>query len=347
MVTFYFGFNLKGFSFANDAILINENGDMKTGPRGIAYTMNEIELNGAEGTETESFRVELELRSHYMAENNLATVMCLWNRKHKRMAVLSQWNNFFIIQEIEDYYFLKSPKIGIPVNTDERYSVLIVSDRDSGMTVYLNGERAGSSPHLRLGTSGSLYNRVCLGSLPCGKNSWNGEVYSFSVSSRTNDPGNSGNRDGFEGKWKSIPFSFRSGHEESVEKEPDTGPVIYIPELFHIPDKKILALPRLNRIGTYSFLWDFIFNIAGFLPFGFCLAACQKKTSGFHGSRPFVITLFAGLGVSLAIELVQVFIPTRSSQISDLLLNTAGACTGAFLYFKYHAFCGWNRTRSC
>ena len=50
---------------------------------------------------------------------------------------------------------------------------------------------------------------------------------------------------------------------------------------------------------------------------------------GFESSR---VTIVLGELVSLAIEILQKYIPTRDSSMMDLITNTLGAAAGATLY---------------
>lgn len=67
-------------------------------------------------------------------------------------------------------------------------------------------------------------------------------------------------------------------------------------------------------------------NIVMFMPWGFGLVLLWKKNR-----RPWMISAFS-LGLTLFIETCQLFIG-RSVDVDDLILNFAGSCLGAGLYF--------------
>ena len=76
---------------------------------------------------------------------------------------------------------------------------------------------------------------------------------------------------------------------------------------------------------------DAVINILGFVPFGF-LAMILLTESGQTGrwqalGRVLVFSLF----VSLTIEIVQYFLPGRTSSLIDVLTNVTGALCGAAL----------------
>lgn len=67
-------------------------------------------------------------------------------------------------------------------------------------------------------------------------------------------------------------------------------------------------------------------NIVMFMPWGFGLVLLWKKNR-----RPWMVPAFS-LGLTLFIETCQLFIG-RSVDVDDLILNFAGSCLGAGLYF--------------
>jgi glycopeptide antibiotics resistance protein len=110
---------------------------------------------------------------------------------------------------------------------------------------------------------------------------------------------------------------------------------LIIPSKFVIPEKQVLTMPWKNFRLNWSFFNDLLINFFGFIPFGFSFAALLWSINGFPSRHRLLITLTVGFGISLFFELCQVFIPTRSSQMSDLLLNTLGTLAGAFVAMKF------------
>jgi glycopeptide antibiotics resistance protein len=78
-------------------------------------------------------------------------------------------------------------------------------------------------------------------------------------------------------------------------------------------------------------------NIAGFVPLGFFFLALFSSVPKLR--RPVLVTVVLGFTVSLTIEVLQAFLPTRDSGMTDLITNTLGAAIGV-LAFKYGAVGG-------
>ena len=79
---------------------------------------------------------------------------------------------------------------------------------------------------------------------------------------------------------------------------------------------------------------DITVNILGFLPFGFFLSAWLRLVKNLPAPRAYGISILLGFCLSLAIELIQVYLPTRDSSLMDVFSNTMGTAAGVLL-FKY------------
>jgi hypothetical protein len=98
-----------------------------------------------------------------------------------------------------------------------------------------------------------------------------------------------------------------------------------------LPSDVVMQTHRaLDRLGLPRWLsspslWGFIYNVALFVPVAFVCATLWRAVP---------LLTWAGLGLlgSLAIEGVQaLFLEGRTPEVQDLVANTIGAITGAFL----------------
>ena len=94
---------------------------------------------------------------------------------------------------------------------------------------------------------------------------------------------------------------------------------------------------RLPGESHFSFLFepfprywtgfDIFINIAAYIPLGFLLVTAISPL--LRGKRAFLFALLAGMGLSLTMESLQVFLPGRVPSNIDLLTNAGGTFIGA------------------
>jgi VanZ like family/Concanavalin A-like lectin/glucanases superfamily len=122
-------------------------------------------------------------------------------------------------------------------------------------------------------------------------------------------------------------FDERSG--PVIHNKIGSGNDLYIPEKYLVLNQTVLdPIWRAFR-WSMGFWTDAFVNLGGFIPVGFFFCA-YLSAAGF--GQPALAASFAGGAISTFIELVQCYLPTRDSSMSDLILNTAGSVIGAGLY---------------
>ncbi len=93
--------------------------------------------------------------------------------------------------------------------------------------------------------------------------------------------------------------------------------------------RAVLESPQPSAHPAFRyFLVQVVGNILAFLPIGASLAVLLRR--GGVGST-LLRALAAGTLLSLTIELVQLALPTRATDIDDLILNTFGTLLGALV----------------
>ena len=103
-----------------------------------------------------------------------------------------------------------------------------------------------------------------------------------------------------------------------------------IPSRMQVLEKKILAGPGNSFNLSRGYIIDVVLNLIGFIPFAFILCATLIRVGGAFDKHAVLMTIAFCFSVSLALEILQAWIPSRSSSMLDLVLNTLGGCLGAF-----------------
>ncbi len=80
-----------------------------------------------------------------------------------------------------------------------------------------------------------------------------------------------------------------------------------------------------EQLGIFAVLTNLAGNIIIFVPYGFFISMASR-------SRGFFKTLFFSMGLSLCVELTQLFTRVGSFDVDDILLNTVGGVIGYMIF---------------
>jgi VanZ family protein len=122
-------------------------------------------------------------------------------------------------------------------------------------------------------------------------------------------------------------FDERAGNV--VHDRADSGVNLDIPRRYTVLDQ-IQLDPFWKEFSMSQSYWSAVCkNIVGFIPFGICFYVClvTRKVR-----RPALITVILGTLVSLTIEILQAYLPTRDSGTTDLFTNAFGTYLGVIAW---------------
>jgi hypothetical protein len=209
----------------------------------------------------------------------------------------------------------------------------------SQIDVYLDGQLTRTFPvSIRADT---LSGRVFVGHNVQGGGQWNGSVVRLAILEGNLDAAEIRRR--YE-QWtktrhfeqdvnhRGAAYDFATPAEDFVRNVGDIGPDLVIPKTFRLSKPVVLEWPDLlNR----SVAVDAVVNIAGFVPFGLGTCLCLRFWTRWRISRCVAMTILVGASVSLVIELLQVFLPTRDSSLADLVTNILGTMLGTGVTVRF------------
>ena len=99
-----------------------------------------------------------------------------------------------------------------------------------------------------------------------------------------------------------------------------------MPQYYHLLHSPILAPLSEGSPGTA----DIVINVLGFVPFGFFFYLYLVAVGPSRTFRNVALSILVSTLISTAIELIQALLPTRSSTLSDVVLNSAGGAIGVY-----------------
>ena len=213
---------------------------------------------------------------------------------------------------------------------------ITVTASGQGTTLYLDGALVERSSRFGL-SAGDLTGQLVIANSPVEDDSWSGDLHGLAIFDRELAAGevldhfNSWTKRGRpviseDGKPIAL-YLFDERAGSVIHNRAGTAPDLIIPDHYLILHPKFLEVPWKEFYPRWSYFEDVLVNIAGFIPLGFVF--CGYFSSARHLRRAHVMAIILGFMVSLTIEILQSYIPTRDSGMTDVITNTLGTAIGA------------------
>jgi VanZ family protein len=223
---------------------------------------------------------------------------------------------------------------------------LTIATDHSGTVIYIDGKTARRFPGRPLPPErGGLRGcRIVLGNSAEAKSPWTGTISALALYEKSLEENEILDRSG--GVAASFPGS-ASGHDgliaafnlEGGEGErgidlSGNGNLLEVPSHISVRGRMLEGFDNPYRSGL-SLTNDAVINVLGFIPFGFFVFWWFKIRGRWNRGRSALLVVLGGGLVSLAIEMTQAFLPTRSSSLLDVICNAAGALFGVFVFLLF------------
>ena len=341
----YFGLNPRGFYLSNNVTWIDNQNGIRFGKYGIAYTDSPFNSPASHSRTPNSLSIEIALKSDISHHQGFEFLLVMHNGEDSKQLLIGKWRSWMIVMNGDDYENKKKTK-RIAVREalpPQKIRFVTITSGQEGTKVYLDGQLARAKKDLILKVpDGKTETRLVVGNSVYGRDSWTGDIYGLALY-------------GYALTAKDVELHFNQWFRErnfAFAKE-DAPQLLYmlnekagekafdrsgenhhleIPSRMKILKRELLSAPWYRFKFNKSFLVDITINILGFIPFAFFLSATFVSRGGFVEKHSCLITVFICLVISLLIEITQAWMPSRSSQMLDVLLNTLGAWLGAMLY---------------
>jgi VanZ family protein len=213
--------------------------------------------------------------------------------------------------------------------------LLTIASGAHGTAVYADGSLVKVAPGFRLSHK-DLQGQLILGDSAVQSDGWPGELLGLAFYPQDLTAGQvlrhysrwieSGRPDRQEPEKPSALYLFDEHMGAIAHSTLSTVAALYIPDRYSIVDKTVLEAPWKAFRPTWNYWQDVAINIGGFIPLGLLAGAYLSLTIPARWVAPGTIAL--GGAISLTIESLQVFLPTRNSDLTDVLTNTLGTCMG-------------------
>jgi hypothetical protein len=216
--------------------------------------------------------------------------------------------------------------------------LIAISSGAAGTRIYVDGFLQGIARQFQL-ASQACSGQLVVATWPVQNAGWSGKLQELVFYNRELTPGQVSRH--FEswsakGRFELLPdehpravYRFDEHDGRIVHDSSGSGINLSIPERYLIVHEKFLEAPWSEFHNDWGYWKDVLINIGGFVPVGlFFYALAVKKQIRF----PALTIIAIGAAVSLTIESLQAFLPTRDSGLTDLITNTLGTVLGVMLY---------------
>jgi hypothetical protein len=260
---------------------------------------------------------------------------------------------FSVHQSIDDL-FLRHINVGAQKRTKNKFYIehafrnntqlfVTITANPQGTTVYINGVLVRTSPQFGL-SSKDLAGQIVVGNYPLVDNGWQGQVMGLAIYNRDLTAAQVSqhydrwmvNRQAeIRDQAPVALYFFHEGMGTVVHEQMNSGIDLHIPEHYFVLHAPFLRSPWDEFDPSWSYVKNVLINIGGFVPLGFFF--CAYFSSVRHFNRVVLATIVVGALISLTIEVLQSYLPTRDSGMTDIITNTLGTgigaalCTGKFL----------------
>ena len=295
--------------------------------------------------------IEIILKPYPATRIWLSNILCFYDDKDPEVFMMAKWKSELIlrrrVQRPSGEYAYHEVGVSDALFTDKTAFITVVLDT-TGTTVYIDGREASVFPRYTLNPMKNDLSRARLivGNDPRIRVPWEGEVQGLAIYRSALHPGEISRN---YRNWKNHDYKSLSQQKDIIALYPmneKSGRIInntissrnnlIIPEHLCAIKKMVLSKPWVNYWKEMKYYSDIILNIFGFIPLGFFLPALFIACGGKKRYLFSIITILIGSSLSLTIELIQVYMPARTSSLTDLICNILGTILGVILFHKIY-----------
>jgi VanZ like family/Concanavalin A-like lectin/glucanases superfamily len=227
------------------------------------------------------------------------------------------------------------------VFTTQKPVFVTITFGNAGTSVYVDGRLVKRVQDYDI-SNRDLRGRLVVGNAPSTSYNWSGVVKGIAVYDRALSPAgvsrsfadwtNSSQAASAEGEGVIGRYLFDEGKGNVAHNQVDSATDLLIPKRFFVLHEQFLEPPWDEFRPGWHYWKNVAVNVIGFIPLGFFFYAYFSQ---FHKpGNSTLLTIALGFALSLTIEVLQAFLPTRDSGMTDLITNTLGTAIGVTI-FRY------------
>lgn len=333
LITLCFGFKPRGFRIFNQVQRLPKSTGLSIGYIGMLRSEKPLGDLGV----SSAISIAVALRP-YHTRRWLASILSVVGHDGKNILSVDQWKNGIEINlwDNQEKRVCKCAAANI-LATDAVTLVTITAD-SAGIALF-KGDSCYARcaiPHAQ--ARSFAQGELLLGLSPTGNKPWRGELHHLALYNHTLVKSDLAYSAHYNSQKNQVSqgnapppdalFLFDNTSGRTIANRAVKKWNLVIPRFPKFYRLQILQVSPDGNPYSRSTAIDVAVNLLGFIPLGFCLALLISVYRRFKRHPLLAATIACG-SISLFIELGQVFIPTRTSQLWDLILNSAGGLIGA------------------
>jgi VanZ family protein len=345
----FFGLSPKDYNFLNCVTWTTDQAGIHLRKYGIVYTNSIIDKKENDFSESNNFSVEIALKLENPSTKGFNFIAVLHDGNDSSQLLLAQWRSLIVFMNGDDYaHKRKTNRIAVDTALLPKGPLfLTITTGNNGTKLYCNGKLFQENMNLTLTMPNGRRSRLILGNSVYGNHSWEGDVFGLAIYRSILNSKDIKLR--FDNWSIEHNFSFAKNDKPLVlyffdEKEGKLAldhaggnHHLKIPHMMKILKTKILEPEWENLEYESNYIQDWFLNLVGFIPLGFSFSVTLIRFRGKFYKHVVLRTVFFCFFVSIFIEIVQAWMPSRSSSIIDLILNTCGALIGSIICSRIFA----------
>jgi hypothetical protein len=345
-ITLSVGLKPMRFRLSNNVKWIAGRSGIQFGRYGIAYTHPFDDSMEANVFGSDDFSLEIALKPASYQGKRFKFIWSFHDGTDSEQLIMGQWRSWFIVINGDDYAYRRKTKrltanAADAVSPSPQTRLVTLTTGKDGTRLYFDGKPVSSQKDLTLKIPIHGKVRLLAGNSVYGIHPWRGDIYglalyNYSLSSQKAALHyNRWSKDrNFSFAREDSPFILYLFDEKAgtIARDHAGGNFhLVIPSQMRIFEHELLALPTIEFISRSGFIKDIVINLFGFMPLGLVLFATLIRLGGAFDKHAILFSVILCFSVSLFIEVVQAWMPSRSSHMLDLVLNTLGGLSGAII----------------
>ena len=340
LIMLWAGLDPKGYRFRNEVEWVEGRAGVRFGRFARVETEPFLSREQAAALNQGGYALEVELDPAPDPHGGFRVLASFHSGVDATQLIVGMWRSQLIVMNGDDYNNKRRvPRITADTSKFPKDPLwLTISSTTNGTSLFLNGKPVATSTKLHLTLPGEPEaGRMMLGNSASASHPWLGVISFVSLLPRPLTASE------VESRWRTrgdpsasttealLLYRFEEAGGSTIRNHGLQFASLTIPPRLHALGRRFLQGSLATSTPSHSLTLDTVVNFIGFMPFG-AAVAIVLRSSRRSSCRIIFITLFVGFALSLTIELTQAWMPSRDSSLRDLLLNTAGAPLGAWLW---------------